>query len=122
MREIALVDMLDHAVRTLAWRLANEADAVAKQDFERGGVLWGAACAEGERMPNWEILSARLGDVLPDKREPRFVAAFERGRGLDLWDAAAIALGNTRRWTRSRTSSGAASRSLTDAPARSFCS
>jgi hypothetical protein len=31
--------------------------------------------------------------VLLEERDPAFVAACERGRELDLWDAAALALG-----------------------------
>jgi hypothetical protein len=35
----------------------------------------------------------RWADVMNEERRPAFVAAFARGQELDLWDAAAIALG-----------------------------
>jgi tetratricopeptide (TPR) repeat protein len=67
--------------------------ALGRRDLERAGLLWGAASAEGEGMPNWETFRTRLGDGLPEERAPSFLAAYERGRQLDVWDAAAIALG-----------------------------
>jgi tetratricopeptide (TPR) repeat protein len=66
--------------------------ALARGDLERSGLLWGAAEREGESLPRWPGERARrIGDLAGEEREP-VVAARERGRALDLWDAAAIAL------------------------------
>jgi predicted ATPase len=65
--------------------------ALARDDLERAGLLWGAADAEGARIPRWaDERARRAGSLLEEEREP-FVAA--RDRALDLWDAVAIALG-----------------------------
>jgi ATP/maltotriose-dependent transcriptional regulator MalT len=67
--------------------------ALARGDLERAGMLWGTACAEGERLPEWEDrVRSWASDLLAEGR-PEFVDAIERGRRLDLWDAAAVALG-----------------------------
>ena len=67
--------------------------ALARGDLERAGLLWGAADAEGERLPRWPDERERRAGALVDEAREQFVAARERGRALDLWDAAAIALG-----------------------------
>jgi hypothetical protein len=65
--------------------------ALARGDLERAGLLWGAADAEGARIPRWSDERARrAGPVLEEGREP-FASA--RDRTLDIWDAVAIALG-----------------------------
>ena len=61
-------------------------------DLQRAGILWGAAHAEFVRTPTRFDPSFHGAELL-DERDPRFTAAFERGRELDLWTAAAIALG-----------------------------
>jgi predicted ATPase/class 3 adenylate cyclase len=67
--------------------------ALARDDLERAGLLWGAAEKEGESLPRWaDERARRIGPLLAEDREP-VVAARERGRGLELWDAAGIALG-----------------------------
>jgi predicted ATPase/class 3 adenylate cyclase len=67
--------------------------ALARGDLERAGLLWGAAEKEGESLPRWpDERARRLGDLADEDREP-VVAARERGRALDLWDATAVALG-----------------------------
>ena len=67
--------------------------ALARGDLERAGLLWGAAETEGESLPRWpDERARRIGALAEEDREP-VVAARERGRALDLWDAAAIALG-----------------------------
>jgi predicted ATPase len=69
--------------------------ALARDDLERSGLLWGAAEKEGERLPRWpDERARRIGDLVEEEREP-VLAARERGRALDLWDAAEIALGET---------------------------
>jgi predicted ATPase/class 3 adenylate cyclase len=68
--------------------------ALARDDLERAGLLWGAADQEAESLPRWANERARrAGALLEEERKP-FSDARERGRGLDLWDAAAIALGD----------------------------
>jgi len=68
--------------------------ALARGDLERAGLLWGAAEAEGERLPRWTGERARrAGALLDEEREP-FAGAREHGRELDLWEAAEIALGD----------------------------
>jgi predicted ATPase len=67
--------------------------ALARDDLERAGVLWGAAEREGESLPRWpDERERRIGALAGEEREP-VVAARERGRALGLWDAAALALG-----------------------------
>jgi hypothetical protein len=67
--------------------------ALARGDLEQAGLLWGAAEKEGERLPRWpDERARRIGTLVDEDREP-VVAARERGRALDLWDAAAIACG-----------------------------
>jgi predicted ATPase/class 3 adenylate cyclase len=67
--------------------------ALARGDKERAGVLWGAAEAEGGRLPRWPNERARRGGALLDADDPAFVTAHETGRLLDIWDAAGVALG-----------------------------
>ncbi len=67
--------------------------AHAKGDLGRAGLLWGAAEREAERLSKWADERARRGGVLVEERHPGFLAAVERGRALELWDAAAVALG-----------------------------
>lgn len=67
--------------------------ALARGDLERAGLLWGAADAEGERLPRWPDERDRRAGALVGEERGSFVRARERGRGLDLWDAAAVALG-----------------------------
>jgi predicted ATPase/class 3 adenylate cyclase len=67
--------------------------ALARDDLERAGLLWGAAEKEGESLPRWpDERARRIGALLDEEREP-VCTARERGRALDLWDAAAFALG-----------------------------
>ena len=67
--------------------------ALARGDLERAGLLWGAAEEEGESLPRWpDERARRIGALVDEVREP-VVEARERGRALDLWEAAAIALG-----------------------------
>ncbi|HZT92862.1 MAG TPA: adenylate/guanylate cyclase domain-containing protein [Gaiellaceae bacterium] len=69
--------------------------ALARGDLERAGLLWGAAEKEGKRLPRWPgERGRRLGALLDEDREA-VVAARERGRELDLWEAAEIALGDS---------------------------
>lgn len=67
--------------------------ALAHTDLERAGLLWGAAEKEAGSFPRWpDEREQRGGALLDESREP-FLSACERGRELDLWDAAALALG-----------------------------
>ena len=67
--------------------------ALARGDLERAGLLWGAAEKEAESLPRWpDERARRIGDLAEEEREP-VVAARERGRELDLWLAAELALG-----------------------------
>ena len=68
--------------------------ALARGDLERAGLLWGAAEKEAESLPRWpDERARRIGALAEEEREP-VVAARERGRTLDIWDAAEIALGD----------------------------
>jgi hypothetical protein len=69
--------------------------ALARGDLERAGLLWGAAEREAESLPRWpDERARRIGTLVEEEREP-VVAARERGRELDLWEAVEIALGET---------------------------
>ena len=65
--------------------------ALARGDLERAGLLWGAAEKEGESLPRWPDERARRGGALVEEEREPFAAASDRGRSLDLWDAAEIA-------------------------------
>jgi predicted ATPase/class 3 adenylate cyclase len=67
--------------------------AFARGELDRAGVLWGAAEAEGERLPRWPHERNRRGGALVEQESTPFAAERENGRRLDIWDAAAIALG-----------------------------
>jgi predicted ATPase/class 3 adenylate cyclase len=67
--------------------------ALARGDLERAGLLWGAAEKEAESLPRWpDERARRIGALVEEEREA-VVAARERGRELDLWEAAEIAFG-----------------------------
>jgi len=67
--------------------------ALARGDLERAGLLWGAAEKEAESLPRWpDERARRIGELVDEDREP-VLAARDRGRELDLWDVAEIALG-----------------------------
>jgi ATP/maltotriose-dependent transcriptional regulator MalT len=67
--------------------------ALARDDLERAGLLWGAVDAEAEALPRWQGERELRGGELVKEARPEFLAAFARGREIDLWHAAAIALG-----------------------------
>ncbi len=67
--------------------------ALARGDLERAGLLWGAAEKEAESLPRWPDERARRIGTLAEEEREAVVAARERGRELDLWEAAEIALG-----------------------------
>ena len=62
-------------------------------DLERAALLWGAVCAEGERLPGWDARRAGLSREALDDLANVASATFERGRALDLDEAVGIALG-----------------------------
>ena len=66
--------------------------AHSRGELERAGVLWGAAEKEAERLPRWPDERARRGGALLEEVREPFLTGRERGRELDLWDAAALAL------------------------------
>ena len=68
--------------------------ALARGDERRAGLLWGAAEAEGERIARWPDERGRRGGALVDREGSSFATARANGRRLDLWDAAAVALGD----------------------------
>jgi predicted ATPase/class 3 adenylate cyclase len=68
--------------------------ALARGDLERAGLLWGAAEEEAESLPRWADERARRIGPLAEEERARVIEARERGRALDLWDAAALALGD----------------------------
>jgi len=68
--------------------------ALARDDLKRAGLLWGAVSADARGMGP---LTARwAGELrLRGETEPAFLEAAERGRGLELDDVAALALGQS---------------------------
>jgi predicted ATPase/class 3 adenylate cyclase len=82
----------EHAAPTAITNVAGLARiALARDDLELAGVLWGAVSRQGEEK--FGIQMRRWADALREERRPAFLAAVARGRELDLWDAAALALG-----------------------------
>jgi predicted ATPase len=67
--------------------------ALARGDLEHAGLLWGAAEKEAESLPRWADERARRIGALADEDRELVLAARDRGSALDLWDAAAVALG-----------------------------
>jgi predicted ATPase len=74
--------------------------ALARGELERAGRLWGVAEDEQMRAPDRHEESrtmrrsfAWFSGALATETRPEFVAGYQHGRGLDLWDGAAIALG-----------------------------
>ena len=69
--------------------------ALARGQHELAGILWGAVEAETERVPSgsWQARRGEMADALLEETTPEFAAGVAEGRRLDLWDAAAIALG-----------------------------
>ena len=69
--------------------------ALARGASERAGLVWGAVQTEVERVPegSWQARQAEQAADLLAETAPDFLAGVEQGRKLDLWDAAAIALG-----------------------------
>jgi predicted ATPase/class 3 adenylate cyclase len=68
--------------------------ALARGDLERAGLLWGAADEEGQSLPRWTDERERRAGALVEEQHEAFARAVDRGHGLDLWDAAALALGD----------------------------
>ncbi len=70
--------------------------ALARGDSRRAGALWAAVEAEHARAPNlsWERRRAERAGPLLDQTDREFLTGMEEGRQLDIWDAAAIALGD----------------------------
>jgi predicted ATPase/class 3 adenylate cyclase len=68
--------------------------ALERGQLELAGELWGAVEAEGERARygTWNAARAELAAALLRETSPEFAAGRDRGLGLDLWDAAALAL------------------------------
>jgi predicted ATPase len=81
----------EHAAPTTMSAIAGLARvALARDDLERAGRLWGAVSEQGEHKLGMHAL--RWREEFRNETRPRFLAAVARGRELDLWDAAAIAL------------------------------
>jgi hypothetical protein len=82
----------EHAVPTEMNTIAGLAQvALERDDLERAGALWGLVVEQGEHLLGMHAI--RWRDELRKETRPAFLAAFERGRKLELTDAAAIALG-----------------------------
>jgi predicted ATPase len=81
----------EHAGPTTLGTVAGLAQiAHARGDLGRAGLLWGAVSVHDERK--WGFHAMRAAQAMQDEARPEFLAAFGRGRELDLRDAAAIAL------------------------------
>jgi predicted ATPase/class 3 adenylate cyclase len=82
----------EHAVPTALGNVAGLAQiALARGELDRAGTLWGAVSAHDERK--WGVHALRGAEDMRKELRPAFLAAFERGRQLELWDAVAVALG-----------------------------
>jgi predicted ATPase/class 3 adenylate cyclase len=67
--------------------------ALARDELERAGLLWGAAESEATHFLSWDGERARRIGTLAGGRGQSLARAYSKGRELDLWDAVAIALG-----------------------------
>jgi hypothetical protein len=91
-RAIAINLEEEHAAPTLITPIAGLARvALARDDLDRAGVLWGAVVGHGEHKLGMQYMHWR--DDLRKEARPAFVEALARGRKLELGGAAAIALG-----------------------------
>ncbi len=89
---LSIIFQAEHALPTAIGTVAGLAQvALARGDLDRAGVLWGAVSAHDERK--WGVHAIRGAEEMRNESRPAFLAALERGRGLELWDAVAIALG-----------------------------
>jgi predicted ATPase/class 3 adenylate cyclase len=90
---------MERALENRLWALYTLAGlaqvALARGDLQRAGVLWGAAEREGQSLPRWPDERARRGGALLEEARAPFLDGLRRGQELELWDAAAIALGGT---------------------------
>ena len=81
----------EHAAPTSITTIAGLAQvALERNDLERAGLLWGAVLEHGAHrlgMP-----AAQWREQLRKETRPPFLAAVARGRELELWAAAAVAL------------------------------
>jgi predicted ATPase/DNA-binding SARP family transcriptional activator len=70
--------------------------ALARAEFERAGLLWGAVSQPTERFWKGSAIRAAIPwrADLNKEAEPGFLEAAAQGRELDVWEAAAIALGD----------------------------
>ena len=98
-REGLVALQMERAQENRLWALYTLAGlaqvALGRGNLERAGLLWGAAEKEAETLPRWpDERARRIGALAEEEREP-LLSARERGRALDLWDAADIALGDT---------------------------
>jgi predicted ATPase len=92
-RESLKLDAAEESVLNILNAIAGLARTARERGrLERAGMLWGAVCVAGERLPGWhERESILAGELLNDEAH-ELAAAVEQGRALDLWDAVAIAL------------------------------
>ncbi len=67
--------------------------ALAADEPEHAGLLWGVAEREATHFPSWEGERARRGGALLEERREEFTTSYERGREIDLWDGVSVALG-----------------------------
>jgi predicted ATPase/class 3 adenylate cyclase len=82
----------EHAVPTGLGTVAGLARiALERGDLDRAGILWGAVSVHDQRQLGMHAI--RWAEEMRNETRPVFQAAFERGKELELWDAAAIALG-----------------------------
>jgi predicted ATPase/DNA-binding SARP family transcriptional activator len=91
-RTALAISVEDEYVRSAGQSIVGlAAVALARDDLERAGVLWGAVATDARGMGP---LTARwAGELrLQEATKPAFLDAVERGRGLQLDDVAAIAL------------------------------
>ena len=92
-RTALAISVVDEYVRSAGQSIVGlAAVALERGDLERAGVLWGAVATDARGMGP---LTARwAGELrLREATQPAILDAVERGRGLQLADVAAIALG-----------------------------
>jgi predicted ATPase/class 3 adenylate cyclase len=82
----------EHAVTTVVNTLSGLArTALAQDDLQRAGLLWGCVLQQGQHRLG--VHGKRYAETLHAEVRPHFLDAVARGRELDVWDAAAFALG-----------------------------
>ena len=87
---LSLSFQAEYAVPTALGTVAGLAQVALARGSSSARAFWGAVLRHDERM--WGVHATRGAEEMRTEKRPEFLAAFERGLELELWDAVAVAL------------------------------